>query len=538
MAATRTVAVLKYFLTVMMTLLMALLPFSLRSSESVDQKLAEYIKFDPAGENLVGWISIEDHSSEINQATFLYVKTALEHYKKVKPIFIVLELNTPGGEVFAAQKISDMLKEMDIQEKIPVVAFINNWAISAGAMLAYSCRYITVVKDASMGAAEPITIGESGKVESVSEKVNSALRADFGNRAAFFGRNPVIAEAMVDKDIILVWRQGQVIKLEKEDQIQPTDTVVSAKGKLLTLTSEEMMKYGVADLLLPPVRLEPITPKELDSEKWPASKTLLFTYPFFKEIPHATVDKYRMDWKMQFFALLASPAVSSLLYLGLMLGLYMEISNPGLGLPGTLAITCLFLITLSSFALEIANWLELILLLAGLAIILVEVFILPTFGLLGFIGIVFFLMGLFGMMLPGWDAISFEIDTQTLNAAGEVFFNRLAWLGGTTVVALLIIAVLSRYAAPNFAAFRRFVLSGNEQVGYIAGDSPAELPKAGEQGEVLATLRPAGKIVIRDKIYDAISYGSFIEKGQKIVVDRLEGSVIVVSKVDDNFKIG
>ena len=80
---------------------------------------------------------------------------------------------------------------MDILYDIPIVAYINNWAISAGAMLAYSCRYIAVVKDASMGAAEPIM--QSGTTITVaSEKVNSAMRSDFAARASFSIAIPIL----------------------------------------------------------------------------------------------------------------------------------------------------------------------------------------------------------------------------------------------------------------------------------------------------------------------------------------------------------
>lgn len=517
-------------------LLFLVLP-SLHAEEGADRPLEsmlnEHIKYNPQGPNQIGLITIGDHSSEINQSTWLYVRNALEAYKKSKPIFIILELNTPGGEVFAAQKISDALKEMDIQYNIPIVAYINNWAISAGAMLAYSCRFITVVKDASMGAAEPLTM-ESGKMETASEKVNSAIRADFANRANFFGRNPWIAEGMVDKDLILVEREGKIIKVDGESQIKTAepqpDILIKAKGKLLTLTAEQLMSYGVANLMLQPTKVEPITSIELNAGKWPAHKMLLFTYPFFAKIPQATIDVFQMDWKTRFFALLAHPAVSSLLFLGMLLGFYVEFSTPGFGLPGTVGVTCLFLIILSSFALEIANWLELILLLTGLLIVLVELFILPTFGLLGFIGAVFFIIGLFGMMLPGAESVSYEFDTQTLNAAGQAFFERLMWLTGTLLLSFAIIALLARYLTPNFAGFRKFILVGHEQEGYIAGDKAEDLPQPGTKGEAFTTLRPSGKVMIGDKIYDAISYGTFIEKDTLIVVERLEGSVIVVNK--------
>lgn len=498
------------------------------------EKLKQQIHYNEQGPNSVGHIYIGNKNTEINQATFIYVKSALDHYKQTKPAFVILELDTPGGEVFAAERISDALKELDTQYNIPVVAFINNWAISAGAMLAYSCRTIAVVKDGSMGAAEPVTL-QGQKMEAASEKVNSALRADFANKARFFDRNPFIAEAMVDKDTILVQREGAIIKLNNDNQILATDTIISPKGKLLTLDSEQMMKYGVADILLPPAKLIPLTEQEKATGKWPASSMLLFQSPFFKDIPEVTIDSYQMDWKTKFFAILANPVVSSLLFLGLLIGFYMEISTPGFGLAGTVAVICLFFIILSSFALEAASWLELIFLLSGVAILLLELFVLPTFGLLGFFGILLFLAGIFGLMIPGIGSISFEYDTKTLNAAGEFFFKRLAWLLGTLFLSFLIMSLLGRFFLPKFAAFNRFVLKGNEQdasEGYTSAGKDL-VPPEGATGFAATTLRPAGKVTIGDALYDAVSNGAFIEKGSSIVVMRIEGNKIIVNPLEE-----
>lgn len=270
------------------------------------EKLQTYIKFDPEKQNEIGYISIDDHSQGISESTWLYVKTALDRYNKTRPSFVILNLNTPGGEVFAAQKISDALKDLDIQYDIPVVAYINNWAISAGAMLAYSCRFIIITKDASMGAAEPVLASDTGEMKTASEKINSALRTDFSNRASFFGRNPYIAEAMVDKDIILVKRQGKIIKLDNESQIKTTepdpDLLISPKGKLLTLTGEQLIEFGVADMMVPPTKTDLITEAERETGKWPANKMSLFHQPFFDKINNAVIDEYKMDWKTRFLS--------------------------------------------------------------------------------------------------------------------------------------------------------------------------------------------------------------------------------------------
>jgi membrane-bound ClpP family serine protease len=263
---------------------------------------------------------------------------------------------------------------------------------------------------------------------------------------------------------------------------------------------------------------------------------LLFHQPFFKDIPNAVIEAYQIDWKTRFFALLASPVVSSLLMMGILVGFYMEFTTPGFGIAGTVAVTCLILVMLSSFALEIANWLEVILLFVGLGILLFDAFVLPTFGLFGVIGMLFFFAGLIGMMVPGLESFSFEFDTNTFNAAGIAVIERLGWLSASIVLSVIVMLLLGRYFSPRLAAYSKLVLTGNEQTGYIAGDDPALLPPAGSKGTAATTLRPAGKIMINGCQYDAVSSGGFIGKDANIAVLRLDGSVIIVREIDESEK--
>ena len=490
---------------------------------------ADFKEFIHPESNRVGLIQITDKSKEINQGTWFYVYKALEHFKAEKPDFIILQMNTPGGEVIAAQKISDALKEMDIQYGIPIVCFIDNWAISAGAMIAYSCRFITTTKDGAMGAAEPVILGSSGQLEAASEKVNSAMRADMANRAQFFGRNPFIAEKMVDKDLILVDRNGNLIALNKEEDIQHGDVVVSPKGKLLTLDAQDMVKYGVADIMLQPTKLEPITPEELAKGEWPLSKMLLGTYPFFKEIPNATVELFQMDLKTKFFSWLLSPAISSLLLLGLMFGVYFELSHPGFGLPGSIAVICLLLIIMSSFAFEIGNVFELVLIGLGIAIIVIDLFFLPTFGLLGFFGVAAFLAGLFGLMIPGLENFHYNVDTGQLSEAGKEVIERLGMLFGTVLLGLAGIVIISRFAGYRFSPFNRLVLK-TDQEGYQAGNQ-AQFPPVGTKGKTVSPLRPSGVVELDGDVYDAQSSGEYIDKEVPIVLTRVEGSRLFVKEI-------
>lgn len=508
-------------------LLFSFFLFSFGYSES---KLQEHIKYHVDQPNRVGLITIDDRANGINQSTWLYVKKALDYYKEKPPIFIILELNTPGGEVFSAQSISDALKEMEIQYDIPVVAYINNWAISAGAMLAYSSRFIAVAPDASMGAAAPVIQDSTGKLEEASEKVNSAIRSDMANRARLFGRNPWIAEAMVDKDIILVERSLEIIKLNAENEILSTDKIISGKGKLLTLDSQQLMAYQVANFLVPAIKKEMITEKELTDGIWSAKKSAIFHTSFFEDIPSAFIDQYKPDWKTSFFMFLTNPMVASFLFMAMLLGFYTEFNMPGATWPLFVGISALSLIILSSFNQEIGSYLELILLFLGALLLAIELFVMPTFGFLGIIGVLLFLGGLFGLMLPGLHQVDFNFDTNSLNAAGHIVLERFSLLSAAFLLSLLIMALLSRFFFKSIPYMDKFVLKGNEQTGYSAVGMSGELPPIGAEGTAFSSLRPSGKVLFNKNIYDALTKGGFIEKDTAIILVSFEGSVLNVKE--------
>ncbi len=449
------------------------------------------IPYNPEGPNPVGYLKIEKDRG-IDQSTYLYVKFALEEFKKKKVPFIVLHLNTPGGEVFASMKISELLHKIDSEDHIPVVAFIDNWAISAGAMLAYSCRYIGTVKNGSMGAAEPVIAGAEGKMESASEKVNSALRAEFANLASYYGRNPWLAEAMVDKDLVVVRRKGEIIKLDGEHLIRPSDQILSKPGKLLTLNAQQLIDYGVADF---------------------AVASALTQEPFFANIPQLNLVTYE-NWKVTFFSVLSHPLIASLLMMGLLLGIYMEVQHPVFGFAAILSLSCLCLIVLSAFADHAIHVLEVILLIAGLLLLLIEVFLIPGFGVTGVLGIILMLVGILTLMTPRLPTISLS-----WNFAGEQILERMAYLAAAVIATAILIATLGRRAALKSP----FILKESQPEVL-----PSLFPPVGAAGEAFTQLRPSGKVRIDGQLYDAISEREFIEKSAPIIILRQEGNKIVV----------
>jgi len=479
-------------------------------AEGIEQSFAEHILYKNEGGNRVGYLDIP-RDRPIDQSTYLYIKFALEEYIKQGVICVYLHLNTPGGEVFPSIKIAELLQNLDAVHHIPVVAVIDNWALSAGAMLAYSCRYIAVSPTALMGAAEPVTTGAEGKMESAPEKIVSALRAEFATLAKVYGRNPLIATAMVDKDIILIKKGNEIIQLKEESDAKSfrkgSYEWVTTRGKLLTLDAEQLIALKVADF-------------KVESGS-------LLAYPFFSKIPNLSLISYS-NWKIDFFAFLTNPLIASLLMMGLAIGVYMEMSHPGFGVPGIIALTCLVLILISNFATHVIHWLEILFVVIGVLLFLVEVFVFPGFGLLGAIGAAFILFGLIAMMLPNFHAFP-TWDWGQWDIHALEFFERVVYLGGALILSLLFMILFSRYISPRLMKKNKMILD-TDQEGSIAGPAISTLPPIGSEGEAFTSLRPGGRVLIHERFYDATAYLGFIDKGEKVVVVKILGSAIIVAK--------
>lgn len=451
----------------------------------------------------IGYLAIKEQQV-ITQSHVAYVKFAIEHFKEKKVDFVLLELDTPGGEVMAAQQISHLLKQLDT-DKIPVVCVIDNWAISAGAMLALSCRTILASKDTSFGAAEPVHISEN-EMKSAPEKVRSALRAEFANTAGFFGRSKEIAQAMVDKDLILVKRKGAFCLLDTEKSIKRSDLMISPKDKLLTLDAELCKEFGIIDGYVESGSLKDF--KLLQTEDFAG----------FKD---AEVIAYK-DWKIGFFSFLLNPVIASLLTTVLIFLGYLELYS-GKGLFGLAAFFILALIVLSHFAVQAMPYLEIAILSLGLVFLFIEVFITPGFGVLGSLGLVLTLFALMTMQIP-----EFNLSMPVLSFS--VAFDQLVWRFGaflaSCVLGLIIAWQVTRYFLQKAPFFKKMILQ-------TTLEKPQSLSSAllGEVGLTLSPLRCSGKIEFKGKVFDALCTSGFIEKSKKVKIVGVRGQTLIVESM-------
>ncbi|MFW6361703.1 MAG: NfeD family protein, partial [Spirochaetota bacterium] len=243
--------------------------------------------------------------------------------------------------------------------------------------------------------------------------------------------------------------------------------------------------------------------------------------------------------------LLTSAAVASLLLTAGLLALYMEISSPGFGIPGTIAITAFALLFLSSGLMGTLSSVELLLFLVGVVLLIVEVFLIPGFGVAGISGLIFMTVGL---ILSRQEFILPDNAWQM-----EIFTRNLLLVFGTLAASFLLLGILMMFF-PRIRLFQRLILNNPQPEGVggglpsqdsnaiSAGTEPASttvlegsggqnVPRIGDTGTVLTKLRPVGKIRVGDDSYSVVAEGRWLEPGTRVTVVGIEGNRIVVEEV-------
>ena len=228
-------------------------------------------------------------------------------------------------------------------------------------------------------------------------------------------------------------------------------------------------------------------------------------------------------------------ALAVMLVLIALLGVYIELNTPGIGLPGLVALICFVIIIGSKHLTGLANWVEVALFVSGLILLCIEVFILPGFGIAGTLGIIFIIAGLFGMLVKNppnqipWpsDPDSWQIFTDGVMGLTFGFF-------GFLIFAWAFTRYLPRMQFLSGLILRPAVAKGGDEF-EASLTAPAgklfESIKKGDSGEVVTALRPAGKVGFDGKIVDCVAQGDFIDKGDSVEIVDIHGNRVIVRKI-------
>lgn len=445
--------------------------------------------------------------------------------------YLIYEIGTYGGLLEAGDNISKYLI-LDVSKKAHTVAYITTEAISAGAMISVSCQDIIMLENTTIGDCAPIELG--GKLEGVErEKMESFVRAAF-DRAAEANKYPeALLRAMVSMQIevyrVKNLRSGKTEFFEGDKL--PTDPntydlagkeLIVTRDQLLTLTASKAHEYGIARAMVKNLRGVLDFLAKRDGVKFINEPVILET-----------------NWSEELVRWLNSPAVMGILIMIALLGFYIELSTPGIGLPGLVAAVCFVIIIGSKYLVGLANWVEIALFAAGFLMLLIELFLIPGFGIVGILGILCMILGIFGMLIKNppnklpWPETQFEWNIFTSGVISLV-----AGFLGFVILAM----VLSRYL-PKMSFLGGLILApsaakrGDEMEANItaAPEALAQALKPGDIGEVVSRLRPAGKARFGEAIVDVVSAGEFIEIGEKVQIITIRGNRVVV-KLSEGWK--
>jgi membrane-bound serine protease (ClpP class) len=396
-----------------------------------------------------------------------YVARSLAEAAEARAAAVYLNIDTPGGRVDAAERISDAIRGATI----PVYSFVNPRAFSAGALIAISADSVFMRPGAVLGAATPV----DGQGTRASEKMVSAMRAEFRAVAEQRGLDPKVAEAMVDERV-------EVPGLKRE-------------GELLTLTTAEALRAGYA-------RGEVADEAALLEAVGLGGATVVQTSP---------------NWAEVVVRFITNPLVAPLLLSLGVLGLMVEIKTGAFGLGGLLSLASLGLFFGSSFVLGLAGWEEILLLGLGMIAIAVEVLVLPGFGVAGILGITAV-------------AAAFVLAMMGGSPSGADILQALAVLGAAIVITVAVAVAWLRHL-PNSGRFGGLFLRGgmDRAEGFISAAPREDL--VGRDGVALTDLRPAGTARIGSERLDVVTEGEYVAQGSPVRVIRSEGYRHVVAGV-------
>jgi len=406
---------------------------------------------------------------ELGMAPF--IERSLEEAAAQGAAAVVLDMDTPGGRVDAAERIADAISDADI----PVYTLVNRRAFSAGALIALATDHVYMRPGSVMGAATPV----DGSGATAPEKIVSAMRSEMRALAEARGLDPAIAEAMVDPDI-------------------EVEGIVEA-GKLLTLTTEEAVRVGYASEVEDMAGLLELLGEE-----------------------DAEVVTSEQNWAEGVVRFFSNPVVAPFLLTLGFIGLITEIKTAGFGLAGAAGVLSLALFFGSHLIVGLAGWEDLIIFGVGLALVGVEAFLIPGFGLLGVLGALGMTAGLY-MSLMG-----------SLPTSSD--FTRAGLVLSTT---LLLIAVTAWAMIRSIPRSSRFLKSGlilshrlDRSTGYESAEARRDL--VGVVGKAITDLRPSGTGLFGDERIDVVSESEWITEGTPIRIISAEGYRHVVRPVPES----
>lgn len=429
-----------------------------------------------------------DILDEIGPKVWRLAEKSFAEADEVNADYILIRMNTYGGMVVYA----DSLRSLILNQKKPVWVFIDNNAASAGALISIACDKIYMREGANIGAAT--VVNQSG--EAMPDKYQSYMRSMIRATAQAHGKDTLVS----GQDTVYRWKRDPRIAEAMVDQTIFIEGV-SDSGKIVTFTPHEALKYGFCDGIAENVE------EVLKLEK----------------VEHYTLQSYVPTVMDKVIGFLINPVLQGLLIMVIVGGIYFELQTPGIGFPLAAALIACLLYFAPLYLEGIAsNW-EILAFIIGVVLLLLEIFVIPGFGITGISGIVLIVGAL---VFAAIDKVSFAFPGNIASAVIRSLF---------LVISCALVALgLSMWLGSRLLTSRKlaFALHAEQKAedGYVGVDMSIQA-MVGRSGKTITDLRPAGKVRIDRDIYDAVSLlGDYIAKDHPVTVKKYQSGQVYVVK--------
>lgn len=431
-----------------------------------------------------------DIKKEIGSTTWIYVQKGFEEAKQLNASHIIIHMNTYGGEVVFA----DSIRTKILNSNIPVSVFIDNNAASAGALISIACNNIFMRKGANIGAAT--VVNETG--EKMPDKYQSYMRATIRSTAEAHGKDTIIS----GNDTTYRWKRDPLIAEAMVDERVVVPNMNDDSTKILTFTAEEALRYHYCEAIVE--NIPEIIEQYLGNNDYE-----------LKEFKPSVWDNIK--------GFLTSSMLRGILIMIIIGGIYFELQTPGIGFP-LLAAACAAVLYFSPLYIDgLATYWEIIMFIVGLILLAVELFVIPGFGITGVLGILFVISGLTLSLLDNVNFDFTNVDSSALNKAA------LTVVGGLLGAAIFAIYFSSKIGSSGIFKSLSMEKTMDNKDGYI-GVPTEQTHLIGKIGVTATVLRLSGKVIVDNKMYDAVSENGFIEKDTKVKVTRYETGQIYVEQ--------
>ena len=512
---------------------------------------------------------------EITDITVESLRRRIEDAKILGVGVIVFDLDTPGGLVTSSIAIADLIRELT---EIETVAWVNPNAHSGGAIVAVACDEIVMARSSRMGDSQVIMGGPAGVAavpEDLQPKAYTPVLADFRASCRLNGYDQNLCEAFVLPDREVWWlenadtgerrfvfREEKLRLLGQKDvpssdskddkkrkdkpDVEPNAIVAIVEGiDTASGASADEIVWKLVETYFDPLAetdVETIQPVVRDDQLLEMSAGEAQAYGFSKGIVRNESElRSRYDisdvvaiapsWSEGLAYWLTSIYVRGFLMVIILLGAYVEFHTPGVGVPGLAALIALGIFVAAPYLTGLANVWEILCLAVGFALIAIEVFVIPGFGLAGVSGIVLVVAGLLATFIPDEPGHWFPIYMPTLPSSVGYLKTAVITMLVSTTTSLLGMVMLSRFL-PRLALFRLISPANPTPSEVQTLDVYHGAARVGDVGRALAPLRPSGKAEFGSVLVDVVTRGEYVESATAVEVIERRGNQVIVRAME------